>query len=57
MLEDKITRLEIIDYTKSIDEGGGRTVIFYDKTKKIELDVQDMGETLKIFITNRERVE
>lgn len=57
MLEEKITRLEIIDYTKSIDEGGGRTVIFYDKTKKIELDVQDMGETLKIFITNREKVE
>lgn len=57
MLEEKITRLEIIDYTKSIEDGGGRTVIFYDKTKKIELDVQDMGETLKIFITNREKVE
>lgn len=31
----------------------GRSVVFWDKTKQIELSLQDDGRTLKIFITKR----
>ncbi len=50
---DKISRLEIIDHTKPLEEGGGRTMVFWDKNKKIELDYQDGSKTLKIFVTER----
>lgn len=33
----------------------GRDVIFFDADKEIELDVQDEGRTLKVFIKYREQ--
>lgn len=53
----KVTRLEIIDHTKPLEDGGGRTVLFYDKRKQIELDYQDDGRTLKIFLSPRGQSE
>ena len=50
MNTDNVTRLEIIDHTRPLEEGGGRTVIFWDDNKNIELSLQDGGKTLKIFI-------
>lgn len=49
----KITRFEIIDHTKPLEDGGGRTVIFFDDNKELELSLQDDDRTLKIFVTER----
>lgn len=54
MKTTEVTRLEIIDHTKPLEEGGGRTVVFWDKNKKIELLLQDDGKTLKIVIGKRD---
>lgn len=51
MNTDNVTRLEIIDHTRPLEDGGGRTVISWDEKKKIELSLQDDGRTLKIFIS------
>lgn len=32
----------------------GRTVLFWDAYKKVELSLQDGGRTLKIFVSNRD---
>lgn len=48
---EPVNRLEIIDHTKEIEDGGGRTVIFFDENKKAEGLFQDGNHTLKIFIT------
>lgn len=53
MNTDNVTRLEIIDYTKTLEDGGGRTVVFWDENKAIELSLQDNNRTLKIFIGDR----
>lgn len=46
-----ITRFEIIDHTKPLEVGGGRTVIFErDSNKKLSLSFQDDGKTLKAFV-------
>jgi DnaJ-class molecular chaperone len=76
---DKVTRLELIDYTPCThcdgkcwininnDNGSnpkecpackgagynGRTVIFWDANKKIDLSLQDEGRTLKVFVAER----
>lgn len=57
----KVTRLEVIDHTKSLRQGGGRCYTFwseYDendiKNPVISLSLQDSGKTLKIFIEGRE---
>lgn len=56
-------RLEIIDHTRPLESGGGRTVVVggpaYKEAdnKVIEISVQDEGRTLKIFITEREEDE
>ncbi len=48
---EKITRLEVIDHTKTFEEGGGRILVEYLKeNQRIELSEQDEGRTLKIFI-------
>lgn len=53
IITDKVTRLEIIDHTKPLEDGGGRTVIFWDENKKIELQLQDDDRTLKVFISEK----
>ena len=50
MNTDNVTRLEIIDHTRPLEDGGGRTVIFWDEAKEIELSLQDNERTLKVFI-------
>lgn len=46
-----ITRLEIIDHTKDIENGGGRTVIFDQyNNKQVTSSIQDDGHTLKLFV-------
>lgn len=54
----KITRIEVIDHTKPLEQGGGRAYTFwseYDQADipnpKVELSLQDEGRTLKIFIS------
>lgn len=68
----KVTRLELIDHTpcKACTPsarilcgacGGtgikGRTVVFWDVTKQVELSLQDDDRTLKIFISGRDGEE
>lgn len=53
----KVTRVEVIDWSK--DEKGGRVYTFWNqyntldiKNPKVEVMLQDDGQTLKIFISN-----
>ena len=48
----KVTRVEVIDHTKSVEEGGGRAYVFWerDKAVTVNLMLQDDDRTLKIFI-------
>lgn len=48
----ELTRVEIIDHTKDVMNGGGRVFVYRDDTgkSKIELSYQDDGRTLKVFI-------
>ncbi len=48
-----VTRLELIDHTKSSEDGGGRSVVFWDLRKHVVLSLQDDGRTLKVFVDNR----
>lgn len=56
----KINRVEIIDHSIPLEEGGGRTVLVagpaYGRPddKNIELSFQDDGRTLKIFVTQKD---
>lgn len=45
----KVTRVEVIDHSKSIEQGGGRAFVKTDCTE-VELSYQDDGKTLKLFI-------
>lgn len=48
----KVTRVEIIDHTKPLEEGGGRQVIVPANSiddLKVKLSLQDDGRTLKVF--------
>ena len=44
-----ITRVEIIDRSKRVEEGGGRVYV-NTKVKDLWVDYQDGGRTIKIFI-------
>lgn len=50
---DKITRLEVIDCTKSSKFGGGRVFVAWDDTIVLEGALQDDDRTLKIFLKDR----
>ena len=59
----KVTRLEVIDHTRSVERGGGRAYTYwheYDaediEKPRIELSFQDEGRTLKIFIRSQDKV-
>lgn len=51
-LTSKVNRVEVINHTKPIEEGGGRAYVFWEDKAKVELSLQDDGRTLKIFISN-----
>ncbi len=53
----KVNRIEVIDHTKSLEDGGGRCWTFWNeydkadkKNPKVEVQLQDDGRTLKVFI-------
>ena len=48
-----ITRIEIIDRSKGVEEGGGRVYINTD-IQDCWVSVQDDGRTMKVFINERE---
>lgn len=49
----KVTRVEIIDHTKPVDKGGGRVYGLYtEASSRVELQLQDDGRTLKVFISS-----
>lgn len=50
----KVNRVEVIDHTKSLEEGGGRAYVFWEDSAKVELSLQDEGRTLKVFIAKLE---
>jgi hypothetical protein len=45
----KVTRVEVIDHSKSAEQGGGRAFVKTD-CAEVELSYQDDGKTLKLFI-------
>jgi hypothetical protein len=45
----KVTRVEVIDHSKTFEQGGGRVFAKSD-CKEVELSYQDDGRTIKIFI-------
>lgn len=50
----KVTRVEVIDHTNSVEEGGGRTYVYWNKEATVEAVLQDEGRTLKIFISKQQ---
>jgi hypothetical protein len=48
-----VTRIEVIDHTKSVEEGGGRTYVFWKEGCDVTLDLQNVGRTLKVFISKK----
>lgn len=49
----KLTRIEVIDWTKDARFGGGRVFQAWEKDIAIGVDEQDEGRTLKVFINDR----
>jgi hypothetical protein len=45
----KVSRIEVIDHSKSAEDGGGRVFVKRDCVE-VELSYQDDGKTLKLFI-------
>lgn len=46
----KITRVEVIDHSKN---GKGREYVKWDEKVTVDMDLQDGGRTLKVFISDR----
>ena len=44
----KVNRFEVIDHT---NKKGGRIVVMYDVD--VDVSIQDEGETMKIFLTDK----
>jgi len=53
MKTKKVKRVEIIDHTKPVEEGGGRAWTIWDEDIDVVLNLQDDDRTLKIFITKK----
>jgi hypothetical protein len=47
----KVNRVEVIDHTKSFEQGGGRAYVFWEDEANVEIQLQDDGRTLKVFIS------
>jgi hypothetical protein len=45
----KVSRVEVIDHSKSFEDGGGRLFVKRGCVE-VELSYQDDGKTLKIFL-------
>ena len=45
---ETVNRFEVIDHTKSVEEGGGRVLTAHDV--QVDVSLQDDGRTLKVFI-------
>ncbi len=52
MNTSKVTRVEVIDHTKDVTQGGGRAYFFMKEGVQVELSLQDDDRTLKVFINN-----
>lgn len=50
----KITRIEVIDHTKDLEDGGGRAFVKWDSNMSIDLLSQDDDRTLKIIISKKD---
>lgn len=50
---DNISRIELIDHTKSVEEGGGRCFVKYEEGLKVEILLQDNDRTLKVIISKK----
>lgn len=46
----KVNRVEVIDHTRPIEDGGGRAYVFWEDEAEVEIQLQDDGRTMKIFI-------
>jgi len=46
----KITRVEVINHADDL----GRVFVHWDENTKLEIDLQDEGRTLKVFITKKD---
>lgn len=51
----KINRVEVINHTRTLEEGGGRVYVYWDTkdNSDVELSLQDNGCTLKVFIKEK----
>lgn len=49
----RVTRLEVIDYTRDIEEVGALAYGKWDSEIKVEQELQDDNRTLKIFISKK----
>jgi hypothetical protein len=54
----KVTRVEVIDHTHEVDEGGGRCYTYWTEYEDTDIpnpivtaQLQDDGRTLKVFIS------
>jgi len=52
---EKVNRVEVIDHTKNVEDGGGRVYTKWEDELDVKLDIQDEGRTLKIFINKLKR--
>ena len=62
MNTSKVNRVEVIDLTKTIENGGGRVYTYWHTYRTedkedvlVTLDLQDEGRTLKVFINNKDK--
>jgi hypothetical protein len=60
-LSSKVTRVEVIDHTRTFENGGGRVYTYWSeyndediKNPDVTLSFQDEGKTLKIFLFPKE---
>lgn len=51
----KVSRVEVINHTRTLEEGGGRVYVYWDTKNQsdIEVSLQDTGRTMKIFISDK----
>jgi hypothetical protein len=47
---NKVNRIEIIDHTLPVEDGGGRAYVKREDGISVSFDTQDEGRTLKVFI-------
>lgn len=46
-----VTRVEVIDHSIPPEDGGGRVYTKLDERISVEVQIQDHGRTLKVFMT------